>query len=178
MRSKLHQGYYSFTKKLWYPYEAIESLITLKKLASLANIRLRRAIMAPNRKMASWQYGKRGIFVCGDVRIQDGDAVDLVKLGGGRALSCGFFFILSIAALALVYVVIMYTYRTTVLLWCSVLCDILVLFMYETCQWPWRIAPIRFNNVSLCFSIFIANISGLLRPRVLNPGRVLARWMR
>ena len=150
----------------------------IKKLASLASIRLRRAIMAPNRKVTSWQYGKRGIFVCGDVRIQDGDAVDLVKLGGGRALLCGFFFILSIAALALVYVVIMYTYRTTVLLWCSVLCDILVLFMYETCQWPWRIAPIRFKNVSLCLSIFIANISGLLRLRVLNPGRVLARWMR
>ena len=178
MRSKLHQGYYSFTKKLWYPYEAIESLITLKKLASLASIRLRRVIMAPNRKVTSWQYSKRGIFVCGGVRIQDGDAVDLVKLGGGRALSCGFFFILSIAALALVYAVIMYTYRTTVLLWCSVLCVILVLFMYETCQWRWRIAPIRFNNVSLCLSIFIANISGLLRPRVLNPGRVLARWMR
>ena len=54
-----------------------------KEMASLASIRLRRVIMAPNRKVASWQYGKRGIFVCGDVRIQDGDADDLVKLGGG-----------------------------------------------------------------------------------------------
>ena len=100
------------------------------------------------------------------------------QTGWVRALSCGFFFILSIAALALVYVVIMYTYRTTVLLWCSVLCVILVLFMYETCQWPWRIAPIIFNNVSLCPSIFIANIPGLHRPRVLTPGLMLASWMR
>ena len=61
--------------------DAVE--MTLKKLASLASIRLRRVIMAPNRKVASWQYNKRGIFVCGDVRIQDGDADDLVKLGGG-----------------------------------------------------------------------------------------------
>ena len=154
--------------------DAVE--ITLKKLASLASIRLRRVILAPNRKVTSRQYGKRGIFVCGDVRIQDGDAVDLVKLGGGP-LSCVFFFVLSIAALALVYVVIMYMYRATVLFWCSVLCDILVLFMYETCKWPWGIAPIRFNNVSLCPSIFIANIPGLLRPRLLTPGLMLASWM-
>ena len=32
--------------------------------------------------MTSRQYGKRAIFVSGDVRFQDGDAVDLGKLRG------------------------------------------------------------------------------------------------
>ena len=45
------------------------------------------------------------------------------------------------------------------------------ILMYDA----WRIAPIRFNNVSLCPSIFIPNISGLLRrPRVLKMGRRLS----
>ena len=45
------------------------------------------------------------------------------------------------------------------------------ILMYDA----WRIAPIRFDNVSLCPSIFIPNISGLLRrPRVLNMGRRLS----
>ena len=35
--------------------------------------------------MTSRQYGKRAVFVSGDVRFQDGDAVDLGKLGGGGA---------------------------------------------------------------------------------------------
>ena len=73
-------------------------------------------------------------------------------------------------ALELVYVVIMYTHRTIVLLWCSGLCDNRVLFMYNVCQLAWRIAPIRFNNVSLCPSIFIPNISGLLRRSRVKPG--------
>ena len=38
--------------------------------------------------MTSRQYGKRAIFVSGDVRFQDGDAVDLGKLGGGGAFFC------------------------------------------------------------------------------------------
>ena len=125
--------------------------------------------------MTSRQYDKRAIFVSGDVRFQDGDAVDLGKLGG--PLYAVFFFFLSMSAIALVYVVIMYTHRTTIVLWCSGLCDIRVLFMYEACQCAWRIAPIRFNNVSFCPSIVITNISGLLRrARVLNPGRLLASW--
>ena len=40
--------------------------------------------------MTSRQYGKRAVFVSGDVRFQDGDAVDLGKLGGGGALSSVF----------------------------------------------------------------------------------------
>ena len=128
--------------------------------------------------MTSRQYGKRAIFVSGDVRFQDGDAVDLCKLGGERFLPSSLFF-LSMSALGLGYVVIMYTHRTTVLLCCGGLCDIRVLFMYDRCQCAWRIAPIRFNNVSLCTSIFIPNISGLLRrPRVLNPGCRFASWVR
>ena len=82
------------------------------------------------------------------------------------------------SALAHVYVVIMYTHRTTVLLWCSGLCDLRVLFLHDACQCAWRIAPIRFNNVSLCPLICIPNVSGLLCPRLLNPGSRLASWMR
>ena len=45
------------------------------------------------------------------------------------------------------------------------------ILMYDA----WRVALIRFNNVSVCPSIFIPNISGLLRrPRVLNMGRRLS----
>ena len=79
--------------------------------------------------MTSRQYGKRAIFVSGDVRFQDGDAVDLGKLGGGRFLLSSFS-IFQCMQYALLYVVIMYTRSTTVLLWCSGLCDIWVLFMY------------------------------------------------
>ena len=74
--------------------DAVE--ITLKKLASVASIRLRGTIMAANRKtrhnntVTSRQYGRRAIFVPGDVRFQDGDAFDLSKLGGGGALSSTF----------------------------------------------------------------------------------------
>ena len=48
--------------------------------------------------MTSRQYGKRAIFFSGDVGFQDGDAVDLGKLGGG-ALSSVFFFYLSMYAM-------------------------------------------------------------------------------
>ena len=81
-------------------------------------------------------------------------------------------------ALAEVLVVIMYTHKTTVLLWCSALCDIRVLFLYDVCQYAWRIASIRFNNVSLCPLILIPNMSGLLCPLLLNPGSRFASWMR
>ena len=51
----------------------------------LASIRLRYVVMAPNRKitptMTSRQYDKSVIFVSGDDRCQDGDAIDLNKLG-------------------------------------------------------------------------------------------------
>jgi hypothetical protein len=82
------------------------------------------------------------------------------------------------SALAQVHVVIMYTDKTTVLLWCSGLCNIRVLFLYNVCQYAWRVASIRFNNVSLCPLILIPNMSGLLCPFLLNPGSRFASWMR
>ena len=76
--------------------------ITLKKLASVASIRLRGTVMAANRKtrhnntVSSRQYGRHAIYVPGDVRFQDGDAFDHCKLGrGGGALSSTFYFVLS-----------------------------------------------------------------------------------
>ena len=74
--------------------------ITLKKLASVASIRLLGTVMAANRKtrhnntVSSRQYGRRAIHVPGDVRFQDGDAFDLGKLGGG-GVSSTFYFVLS-----------------------------------------------------------------------------------
>ena len=76
--------------------DAIE--ITLKKLASVASIRLRGTVMAANRNtVSSRQYGRRAIYVPGDVRFQDGDAFDLGKLGrgGGGAHYSTFYFVLS-----------------------------------------------------------------------------------
>ena len=70
--------------------------ITIKRLASVDSIRLRGTVMAANRKtrhnntVTSRQYGRRAIFVFGDVRFQDGDAFDLSKRGGGGALSSTF----------------------------------------------------------------------------------------
>ena len=70
--------------------DAVE--VTLRKLASLASIRLCGTVMDSIRKtrhnntVTSLYYGKRAIFVSGDVRFQDGDAVNLSKLGGGRFL--------------------------------------------------------------------------------------------
>ena len=152
--------------------DAVE--ITLKKLASVASIRLRGTVMAANRKtrhnntVTSRQYDRRAIFVPGDVRFQDGDAFDLSKLGGG-----GRFLPLLLRSfnvlLALAYFAIRYTHRTTVVLWYNGLCDIRVLFMHDASQCAWRITPIRFNNVRLSPLIFRPKISGLLRPRVLKP---------
>ena len=82
------------------------------------------------------------------------------------------------SALAQVHVVIMYTHKTTVLLWFSGLCDIRVLFLYDVCQYAWRITSIRLNNVSRCPLILIPNMSGLLCPLLLNPGSRFASWMR
>ena len=124
--------------------------------------------------MTSRQYGKRAIFVSGDVRFQDGDAVVLGKLRG-----TAFSRLLLSFNVCTLGVVIMYTHRTTVLLWYNGLCDIRLLVMYDACYYAWHIAPIRFNNVRLCPSIFMSSISGLLRrPRVLNPARRLASLMR
>ena len=78
--------------------------------------------------VTSRQYGKRAIFVSGDVRFQDGDAVDLGKLRG-----TAFSRLLLSFNVCTLRVVIMYTHRTTVLLWYSGLCDIGVLFMYDAC---------------------------------------------
>ena len=50
------------------------------------------------------------------------------QTGEGEAFSSDYSFFLSISALAQVHVVIMYTHRTTVLLWCSGLCGIRVRF--------------------------------------------------
>ena len=57
--------------------------MTLKKLASLASVRLHDVVMAKDDTptMTSRQYGRRAIFVSGDVRFQDGDIGDLSKLG-------------------------------------------------------------------------------------------------
>ena len=81
--------------------DAVE--ITVKKLASVASIRLRGTVMAANRKtrhnntVSSRQYGRRAIYDPGDVRFQDGDDFDIGKLvrGGGGALSSTFYFFLS-----------------------------------------------------------------------------------
>ena len=62
----------------------------IKETASVASIRLRDTVMAVNRKtrhnntVTSRRYGRRAIFVPGDVKFQDGDAFDLSKLGGRR----------------------------------------------------------------------------------------------
>ena len=61
----------------------------IKETASVASIRLRGTVMAANRKtrhnntVTSRQYGRRAIFVPGDVKFHDGDAFGLSNLGGG-----------------------------------------------------------------------------------------------
>ena len=77
--------------------DAVE--ITLKKHTSLAGIRLRGTVMAANRKTrhnnseTQRQYGRRAVFVPGDVIFQDGDAIDVGKLGG--VAFSPFFYLLS-----------------------------------------------------------------------------------
>ena len=148
--------------------------ITLKKQASLASIRLRAVVMASTGiraatiQVTSRQYGRRAIYVSGDVRFQDGDAFDLGKLGGGTFYFILFHF-LSMSALVLAYSAIRYTYRTTVVLWHNGPCDIGVVSKYYASQCAWRISPLRFNNVRLSSLIFTPTMSGLLCRRVLKP---------
>ena len=130
--------------------EAVE--ITLKKLVSLASIRLRGIVIAPNRKRHSYcdvttiRQTRRFRFLRRQISRwrrrwskQTG--------GGGR-------FLLSSVFLLLVLFFNVCCHPVHVLLGCSGLCDIRILFMYDVCQFAWRIAPIRSNNVSLCPSIF------------------------
>ena len=155
--------------------DAVE--ITLKKLASVASIRLRDTVMAANRKtrhnntVTSRRYGRRAIFVHGDVKFQDGDAFDLSKLGGGagQALSSTFTSFFQCFTCASLFRNKVHTHMTTVVLWYDGQCDIRVLFMHDASQCAWDITPIRFNNVRLSPLSFRPNISGLLRPRVLKP---------
>ena len=153
--------------------DAVEN--TLKKLASVASIRLRGTVMAANWKtrhnntVSSRQYGRRPIYVPGDVRFQDGDAFDLGKLGRGGGAFFHFLLRYFNVLLALAYFSTRYTHMTTVVLWYNGLCDIQVLFMHDASQCAWRITPIRFNNVRLSPLIFRPNISGQLRSRVLKP---------
>ena len=160
--------------------DAVE--LTLKKLASFSSIRLRGVVLARNRKGHPYcdvtTIRQTRYFRSDNVRFQDGGAVDIGKLGRGRALSSDYSIFLSMSALAQVHVVITYTHKTTVLLWSSGLCDIRVLFMYDVCQYAWRIASIRFKNVSLFPLILIPNMSGLLCSLLLYPGSRFARWMR
>ena len=150
--------------------DAVE--ITLKKLASVATIRLCGTVLAANRKtrhnnsVTSRRYGRRAIFDPGDVKFQDGDAFDLSKLGGGEALSSTFTSFFQCFTCASLFRNKVHTYRTTVVLWYDGQCDIRVLFMHDANQ---CITPIRFNNVRLSPLSFRPNISGLLRPRVLKP---------
>ena len=124
---------------------------------------------APHNTVSSRHYGKRAIYVPGDVRFEDGDAFDLGKLG--RVGGAFFHFLLRSfnVLLALAYFSKRYIHRTTVVLWYNGLCDIRVLFMHNASQCAWRITPIRFNNVRPSTLMFSPNISGLLRPRVLKP---------
>ena len=160
--------------------DAVE--ITLKKLASFSSVRLRGVVMARNRKGHPYSdvttIRQTRYFRSDNVRFKDGGAVDIGKLGRGRALSSDYSIFLSMSALAQVHIVIMYRHKTTVLLWPSGLVNIRVLFMYDVCQYAWRIASIRFNNVSLCPLILIPNMSGLLCPLLLNPGSRFASRMR
>ena len=119
-------------------HDAVE--ITLKKLASVASIRLRGKVMAANRKtrhnntVTSRHYGRRTIFVPGDVKFQDGDAFDLSKLGGGGGRFLPLLHRSFNVLLALAYFAIRYTHRTTVVLWYDGLCDIRVLLMHDASQ--------------------------------------------
>ena len=154
--------------------DAVE--ITLKKLASVASIRLRDTVMAANRKtrhnntVTSRRYGRLAIFVAGDVKFQDGDAFDLSKLGGGggQALSSTFTSFFQCFTCASLFRNKVHTHRTTVVLWYDGQCDIRVLFMHDASQCAWGITPIRFNNVRLSPLSFRPNISGLLGPGVLK----------
>ena len=112
---------------------------------------------APQQYSDVTPYGRRAIFVSGDVRFQDGDAIDIGKLEGWGALF-SLFLLSSSVSLTLAYFAIRYTHRTTVVLRYNILCDIRVLFMHDASQCAWRIAPIRFNNVRLSLFWFLYQI--------------------
>ena len=97
--------------------DAVE--ITLIKQPSLASIRLRGTVLAANRKprhnntVTQRRYGRRAVIVSGDVRFQDGDAIDVGKLVGGALSSL---FLLSFYdLLVLAYFTVSYIHRTTVI---------------------------------------------------------------
>ena len=160
--------------------DAIE--IALKKLVSLANIRLRGTEMAANRKRHSYcdvttirQNAPFSFLATSDFKM--GDAVDLGKLRG-TAFSR---LLLSFNVCTLCVGMLLSCTRIGLpCYYCTAACATFrVLFMYDAGLHAWHIAPVRFNNVRLCPSIFISSISGLLRrPRVLNPARRLASLMR
>ena len=85
-------------------------------MASLASIRLRGVVMAPTGRrhtyVTSRQYGRRAIYVSGDVRFQDGDIVDLKEIG--VPLSSVLYFFPPKSELALANLSLSYTYRSTV----------------------------------------------------------------
>ena len=127
--------------------------------------------MAANRKprhnntVTQRRYGRRAICVSGEFIFQDGDAIDVGKLGG--ALSSLFLLFFN-DLLAQAYFTVSYIHRTTLILRYNGLCDIRVHFVHDASQCAWRIIPIRYNNVRLSPLTFIPNISGLLCPRVLK----------
>ena len=159
--------------------DAIE--FALKKLVSLASIRLRGTEMAANRKRHSYcdvtTIRQTRHFRFWRRQISRWRRRWFRQTEGDRFLPSTSFFLCMHPVRG--DVVNMYTHRTTVLLLYSGLCDIRVLFMYDAGLHAWHIPPVRFNNVRLCPSIFISSISGLLRrPRVLKPARRLASLMR
>ena len=117
-------------------------------------------------------------FRSDNVRFQDGDAVDIGKLGGGGRFlptTPSFFQCLPLHRFMLssrTRIRLQFYYGAAV---CATFGNF---FLYDVCQYAWRIASIIFNNVSLCPLILIPNMSGLLCPLLLNPGSRFASWMR
>ena len=148
-------------------YHSDDVEITLKKLASVSRIRLRGVVRARNRKGHPYcdvtTIRQTRYFRCDDVRFQDGDAVDIGKLGGGRFLPStpSFFQCLPLHWFML-----------------SSCTRIELRICYGAAACAWRIAPTTSNNVSQCPLIFIRNMSGLLCPLLLNSGNRVASWMR
>ena len=157
--------------------------ITLKKLASFSSIRLRGVVMARNREGTSllWRHDNtaNALFSFWQRQIsrwrrrwyrQTGG-------GGGRFLPTtpSFFQCLPLHRFMLssrTRIRLQFYYGAAV---CATFGNF---FLYDVCQYAWRIASIIFNNVSLCPLILIPNMSGLLCPLLLNPGSRFASWMR
>ena len=123
-----------------------------------------------NNTVTSRQYGRRAIYVSGDVRFQDGDAFDIGKLGGGDVSFHLFLLSFNVCTCASLFCNKVHIYDYSCIRYNGP-CNFGVLFMYDSSQCAWRISPIRFNNVKLSPLIRISNIAGLLRPRVLKPPR-------